>query len=192
MTEDLHISEKSIAPVVHPRRFILWLFIVSIIMLFAALTSAYMVKQSGGNWLAYELPGIFWITTGIIILSSLSMQIAYMSAKLDKVSSMKIALLITIILGLIFLAGQFLSWGYLVDLDIYFVGNPAGSFLYVLTGMHGLHLVSGLIFLLIVVVQAFQNKVHSKNLLNIELSLTYWHFLGFLWIYLFFFLKMTH
>lgn len=192
MTEELHISEKSITPVVHPRRFILWLFIVSIVMLFAALTSAYMVKQSGGGWLAYELPGIFWVTTAIIILSSFSMQIAYYSAKLDNINSLRIGLLATILLGILFLAGQFLSWRYLVDLDVYFVGNPAGSFLYVLTGMHGLHLISGLIFLLVVVVQAFRKNVHSKNLLNIELSLTYWHFLGLLWIYLFFFLKLTH
>ncbi len=192
MTDNLDISNKPVSAVVHPRRFILWLFIVSIVMLFSALTSAYIVRQSDGNWLEYDLPGIFWVTSAIILVSSMSLQYAYISAKKDSLHGIKIGLAITFILGIAFLIGQFFSWGYLVDHDVYFVGNPAGSFLYVLTGLHGLHLISGLIFILIVLIGAFRYKVHSKNLLNIELSLTYWHFLGLLWIYLFFFLKLNH
>ena len=192
MTDNLQIIDKHVSAVVHPRKFILWLFIISIIMLFAALTSAYIVRQSDGNWLEYELPGIFWVTSAVILLSSVSMQFAYISAKKDKMTQLKSGLAITLMLGIAFLTGQFLSWGYLVDHDVYFVGNPAGSFLYVLTGLHGLHLISGLIFILVVFIGAIRYKVHSRNLLNLELSLTYWHFLGFLWIYLFFFLKLNH
>jgi cytochrome c oxidase subunit 3 len=193
MTDEIYIPDQSTnTPAIHPKRFILWLFIVSIVMLFAALTSAYIVRQSDGNWLEYELPAIFWVTSGIIVLSSLSMHYAYISARKDNLTSVKIGLSSSLVLGFAFLIGQFLSWGYLVDHDVYFVGNPAGSFLYVLTGLHGLHLVSGLIFVLIVLIGSFRYRVHSKNMLNIELSMTYWHFLGVLWIYLFFFLKLNH
>lgn len=177
---------------VNPKKFIVWLFIVTIVMLFAALTSAYLVKQGEGNWLHFQLPHMFWITSGIILLSSISNQLAYRAAKNDHISSIKIYLLITLFFGLAFLVGQYQSWKELVSQDVFFVGNPAGSFIYVLTGLHALHLTSGIIFLLIVLYSAFRFKIHSKNLIRIEMSTTYWHFLGALWLYLFFFLYIYH
>jgi len=177
---------------VNPKKFIVWLFIVTIVMLFAALTSAYLVKQGEGNWLHFQLPDMFWITSGIILLSSISNQLAYRAAKNDHISSIKIYLLITLFFGLAFLVGQYQSWKELVSQDVFFVGNPAGSFIYVLTGLHALHLTSGIIFLLIVLYSAFRFKIHSKNLIRIEMSTTYWHFLGALWLYLFFFLYIYH
>ena len=177
---------------VNPRKFIVWLFIVTIVMLFAALTSAYLVKQGEGNWLHFQLPDMFWITTGIILLSSISNQLAYKAAKNDHISRIKIYLLITLFFGLAFLVGQYQSWKELVSQDVFFVGNPAGSFIYVLTGLHALHLTSGIIFLLIVLYSALRFKIHSKNLIKIEMSTTYWHFLGALWLYLFFFLYIYH
>ncbi len=177
---------------VNPKKFLLWLFIVTIVMLFAALTSAYLVKQGEGNWLHFDLPNMFWITSGLILLSSLFKQLAFSAAKNDRISNIKVYLLITLFFGLAFLVGQYQSWKELVSQDVFFVGNPAGSFIYVLTGLHAVHLLSGIIFLLIVLYSAFKFKIHSKNLIRIEMSTTYWHFLGALWLYLFFFLYIYH
>lgn len=173
----------------HPQKFALWLFLVSIVMLFAAFTSAYIVRRGEGNWLDFDLPVLFSYTSAVIILSSITMQWAYVSAKKDNLDMLKIALFITTVLGLIFLVGQWYAWVDLVNKDVYFVGNPSGTFIYVLTGVHGLHLISGVIFLIVVLFSSLRYKVHSKSLLRIEMCATYWHFLGALWLYLFFFLS---
>lgn len=190
--DNIEIIKERKAMGMNPSKFIVWLFIVTIVMLFAALTSAYIVKQSDGNWLNYNLPGMFWITSIIIVVSSIAMQLALKSAKEDRFNALKIYLILTTILGLAFLFGQYQSWKQLVDMDVYFVGNPAGSFLYVLTGLHAVHIISGLIFLLIVIGSSFNLKIHSKSLIRIEMCTTYWHFLGGLWLYLFLFLKLNH
>jgi len=190
--ENIEIIKDRRAMGMNPSKFIVWLFIVSIVMLFAALTSAYVVKQSEGNWLNFNLPGMFWITTIIIVTSSITMQMALRAVRNDNFAKLKIFLIMTAILGLIFLIGQYQSWKQLVGMDVFFVGNPAGSFLYVLTGLHGIHIISGIIFLLIMIFSSFRLKVHSKKMVKIEMCTTYWHFLGGLWLYLFLFLKMNH
>ena len=190
--ENIEIIKERRAMGMNPSKFIVWLFIVSITMLFAALTSAYIVKQSGGEWLNFNLPGMFWITSLIIIVSSITMQLALSSARADGFNRLRTYLIVTALLGLAFLIGQYESWKQLVEMDVYFVGNPAGSFLYVLTGLHAVHIISGLIFLLIVIVSSFKLKIHSRSLIRIEMCTTYWHFLGGLWLYLFLFLKLNH
>ncbi len=176
----------------HPKKFALWLFIVTVVMVFAAWTSAFIVRQAEGNWLDYDLPQIFWFTSGIVILSSVALHWAYLSAKKDNFSQLRIGMSLAVILGICFLVGQWFSWIALVDSEVFFVGNPAGSFLYVLTGMHALHLISGLIFLIIVLISTFRYKVHSKSMDTMEMATTYWHFLGGLWLYLFMFLLLNH
>jgi cytochrome c oxidase subunit 3 len=135
---------------------------------------------------------MFWITSAIIIISSLTMQMALKYAKTDNTIKLRTFLILTVILGMAFLLGQFQAWKQLVGMDVFFVGNPAGSFLYVLTGLHGIHIVSGILFILIVIFSSFRMQVHSKRLIKIEICTTYWHFLGGLWLYLFLFLKMNH
>ena len=189
INQNIHIEEPKPTLSMHPKKFALWLFIVSIVMLFAALTSAYIVKQSDGNWLTFELPGIFAINTVIIAFGSLTMHLAYLAAKKDILERVKWLLLATVILGMLFLVGQYISWSELVKNNIYFVSNYAsGSFIYVFTGLHGLHLVSGIIFLLITFASSLKMKIHSKRLVQIEMCMTYWHFLGGLWLYLYLFL----
>jgi len=193
MTTDFKIVEEPKKPLsMQPKKFALWLFIITVIMIFAALTSAYIVRQAEGNWLVFELPTELWVTSGIILLSSVTMQWAYIAAKRDELSQVKTALSITTVLGFAFLIGQLYAWNTLVDHNVFFVGNPSGSFLYVLTGLHGVHLVSGIIFLIIVLISTFRYKVHAKNLNQIQMCATYWHFLGGLWIYLFIFLLLNH
>lgn len=157
-------------------------------MLFASQTSAYLVRRAEGNWLEFEMPVIFWYSTAVLLLSSISMQWAYFSAKKDNFSQLKIAISITFALGLAFLWMQFDGWREMVNMKVYFVGNPSGSFLYVFTGLHAFHLISGLIVLLLALTASFRLKVHAKNLRRIEICATYWHFLDILWVYLFFFL----
>jgi len=171
-----------------PKKFILWLFLVTIIMLFASQSSAYLVRRAEGNWLEFEMPQIFWYSTVVLIMSSAAMQWAYFSAKKDQFQQLKIAISITFVLGLIFLYMQFEGWKELVAMNVYFVGNPSGSFFYVFTGLHGFHIITGLIVLVFALTSAFKLNVHSKNLRRIQISATYWHFLDILWLYLFVFL----
>jgi len=186
----IDIVEQPIS--MHPKKFALWLFMVTVLMVFAALTSAYIVRQAEGNWLEYELPEIFWITSGIVLLSSVSVQAAYFAAKKDNFLGLRIWMVLTVLLGIAFLVGQWYSWVALVDREVFFVGNPAGSFLYVFTGLHAVHLISGVIFLIIVLISTFRYKVHSQALNTLEMATTYWHFLGGLWLYLFLFLLLNH
>jgi cytochrome c oxidase subunit 3 len=195
MAADIRIVEEAKkTQSMHPKKFALWLFIVSVIMLFGAWTSAYIVKRGEPGWSSFELPVQFWVNTLIILLSSMSMVWAQSSAKRDNLDQTKMALGITTALGVSFLIGQWLAWEKMVEMNYYFAGggsNSSSSFIYVLTGFHGLHIVSGIVFLLIVLVAAYRYKVHSKNMLRIQMCSTYWHFLGGLWLYLFVFLLLN-
>lgn len=192
MGAEIKIVEETKQPLaMNPKKFAMWLFIVTVIMVFGALTSAYIVRQAEGNWTFFDLPQLFWVNTVIIIVSSLTMHWAYRSAKKDNLESVKIATIITTILGLAFMIGQFLAWKDLVSNKIYLVGNPSGSFVYIISGLHGLHVVGGVVFLLILLSSALRFKVHSKSLNQIEMCATYWHFLGGLWLYLFLFLLLN-
>ena len=195
MTGELEYSVEKPGKVLsmHPQKFALWLFMASVMMMFFAFTSAYIVRQSEGDWLEFDLPSLFWVNSIIIILSSITMHWAYISAKKDNLERVKVAMGITTILGVAFLVGQVMAWNELISNDVYFSGsNPSASFVYVLTGVHGLHLVSGVIFLLIVLYATFKYKVHAKNMTRMEMCATYWHFLDGLWLYLFIFLLLNH
>lgn len=191
MLPEFKIVEEPKKPIsMNPKKFGMWLFIGSVVMLFAALTSAYIVRQAEGNWLYFELPTIFTISSIVIFLSSITMHGAYLSAKKDNLEMVKVLITITTVLGLVFLILQFEGWKDLVDKQVYLVGNPSGSFIYIITGLHGLHLISAIIFLLIVMISTYRYRVHSKNLAQMEMCVTYWHFLGGLWLYLFVFLLL--
>lgn len=193
LVKDISILEEPEETLsMNPRKFILWLFIVSIIMLFAAMTSAYLVRRAEGNWLEYTVPAVFSYSSVVLVLSSLTMYWANMAAKKDNFRSLKVAITITFVLGITFLYMQFQGWVQLVDQNVFFVGNPAGSFMYIFTGLHGFHLISGLVVLVFALVAAFRFKIHAKSMNQIEIATTYWHFLDILWLYLFFFLVYFH
>ncbi len=176
----------------HPKKFIVWLFIVSIVMIFASLTSAYIVKQSEGNWLIFDLPIMFVYSSVVVFVSSIAMQYAYWSAKRDNLMALKVSLIATVVLAVAFMMLQLKAWSQLVDNNVFFVGNPAGSFVYVLTGMHAIHLVVGIVFLIIVLISTLNYKVHSKSMVQLEMCTTFWHFLSGLWIYLYLFLLLNN
>lgn len=168
-------------------KMLLWIGIVSIIMAFAGFTSAYIVRKAEGNWVEFNLPRAFTISTIILLVSSFTIQLAYNAVKKNNFERAKIFAIATLGLGLAFVFSQFYAWNVLVDNGIFFVGNPSGSFLYVLTGLHVLHLIGGMLALVIVSIKTIQEKYNSENSLGIELCATYWHFLDLLWIYLFVF-----
>ena len=174
------------------KKMALWIFLGTVVMIFASLTSAYIVKKSEGDWLIVQFPELFKLTSLFITLSSISMHFAYISSKRNNLFNIRLGLLITAVLAVAFSVGQYMSWSELVEQGVYFVGNPAGSFIYVFTGLHVAHLLGGLVFLLIVLRRAFDYKVHSKSMLGIELCTTYWHFLGGLWLYLYIFLIVNN
>ena len=182
--EKREIREKVAKP-------LLWIAIVAMIMLFGAFSSAYIVRRGKGEWLDFAMPQIFYISTAIIMISSVTMNWVLASAKKNNLKNVKIASALTLILGLAFVMCQFKGWGALVDSKVYAAGkfsNPAGSFFYLLTALHVVHLFGGIIALIVVWVKSLLNKYNSENLLGIKLCAIFWHFLDVLWIYLFLFL----
>jgi cytochrome c oxidase subunit 3 len=130
----------------------------------------------------------------LIIISSGTLYWAQRSARRDDLEKVKLAVSLTAVLGVLFLVGQWFAWMKMIEMNYYFTGtgsNTSSSFIYVLTGVHGLHVVSGVIVLLVLLVATFRAQVHSKNMTRIEMCSTYWHFLGGLWLYLFVFLILN-
>ncbi len=184
--------ERPVKPFgMNPYKFTLWLFIISIVMFFAALTSAYLVKQASGNWQVINMPTIFWYSSLAVVLSSACMQLAYFWGKKGELANARMAIVLTFALGIVFIWLQWQGWGKLVMQEVFLNGNPAGSFIYVITGTHGLHIISGMVFLLIVMIKTFNKNVKIEKLQALSLCKTYWHFLGVLWLYLFFFLLLS-
>lgn len=185
---DIPLGNRVRVKSIHPKKFAMWLFIITVMMMFISLSSAYIVKRAEGDWLKIDFPKMFIATTIMIVISSVTMQLAYSSALKNNLLSLRVYLAVTGVLAVGFVVGQLLSWNELVSQDVFFVGNPAGSFVYVFTGLHAVHLIGGVIFLAIVLFNAFKYKVHSKSMVQIEMCATYWHFLGGLWLYLYLFL----
>jgi cytochrome c oxidase subunit 3 len=169
-------------------KFLVWLFIISIVMLFASQTSAYLVKRAEGDWTEFQVPTIFWYSTAILLMSSFTMHFSVISARKNNQNKLKLLVGITFLLGIMFLVMQYLGWQDLQQQGVYMKGNPSGSFFYVFTGLHGLHILLGLGILIGTLIMAFKNKITPQNTLLAEVCATSWHFLDILWIYLFVFL----
>ena len=186
---NINLDEPEETLSMNPKKFMLWLTIVAILMMFAGWTSGYLVRKAEGRWHEFELPQIFWYSTGILLVSSISMFLAVQSAKKDTFNALKIAISITFVFGLAFLTTQVIGFSDLIKNQLYFAGSDvAASWLYALIGLHAAHVISGLVVLLISLISAFRFTADSKNMLRIKLCATYWHFLDFLWLYLFLFL----
>ena len=165
----------------------------SITMMFGAFTSAYLVRRASGNWLEFELPQIFFVSTIVLLISSLFLHMSYKSFIGGQESRYKSTLIISFILGVAFLILQYQGWIALFNNGIDLKGNPAGSFVYVLTGVHALHIIGGLAALIVGLLMAFSRKfkVTEKRRINFDLTLQYWHFVDLLWVYLLIFLYIS-
>lgn len=171
---------------------LLWIGLVSITMMFAGLTSAVVVSSGSEAWKGQPVPEYFTFSTIVMLLSSFTFIWAIKGAKQDNFPQLRMGLYVTAILGLIFGIFQYLAWGEMYANGVFMTGaqsNVAGSYLYILSGLHLAHLIGGLISLGVVVFNANRGRYGSNNLLGLQLSSTYWHFLDGLWIYLFIFLN---
>lgn len=178
---------------VNPKKFSLWLLLLAILMLFSGLTSAYIVRKGDGNWFDFEIPSIFLYSTIIVLLSSITMIWAYRAAKKDDIKGIKLGLSATIILGTAFIISQYMGWLVLSDQGLHFVNPKYGdkvsaSFLIAIAAIHLVHILAGIIYLAVMLINSFRYKIHKKNTLQISMCNTYWHFVGFLWVYLYMFL----
>jgi cytochrome c oxidase subunit III len=170
---------------------LLWIGIVSMIMFWSGLTSAYIVRADNGNWLIFNVPSVFIISTAVIITSSLTMFYAYLSAKKNNYSQVTLGLLLTLILGFVFIYCQYSGWLELFSKGIVFGGkssNASGSFFILFVWAHWAHLVGGIISLTITLFKSLKKEYNAENRLGLELCSIYWHFLDILWVYLFLFL----
>ncbi|HLG03717.1 MAG TPA: cytochrome c oxidase subunit 3 [Bacteroidia bacterium] len=178
------------------RRNLMWLALGSMIMIFAGLTSAYVVRKGGGDWFSIVLPQVFWISSAVIILSSVTMNIAVAGYRKNNQQQGVIYVGITFLLGLLFAFFQFRGYQELTENGIYFVPSKgqtsliSGSFIYVLSGLHLAHLAGGLIALAFIFVKGMIGKYRPAMLQSVRVAAIYWHFLDFLWIYLFVFLTI--
>ncbi len=177
---------------IHPYKFALMVGCTAILMMFAALTSAYVVRQAAGNWLEFSLPGAFAVSTILIVLSSLALHGSYKAFKKGNEYGYKALLVAAFVLGISFLVAQYMGWEALKDSGVPFALNPSGDFVYAISWFHAAHVAAGIAVLAVAMVHAFglQFKSSAKRKLRFELSLIYWHFVDFLWIYLFAFLSL--
>ena len=180
---------------IHPKKFALWAACGSITMMFAAFTSAYIVRQAAGNWLEFQLPNMFFYSAAVMLLSSLTLQGSYMAFKKGAAQMYRTLLLVTFVLGISFVTLQYFGWLALEEIGVELTGNPSGSFVYVISGMHAAHVLGGIAALFVALIHAFglNFKPTPGRQLRFELTLTYWHFVDFLWIYLltFFIMQQT-
>ena len=174
------------------KKMMLWFGIVSLIMGFAGWTSAYIVSSKREDWVSdLDLPSAFFVSTAIIILSSITYLIAKKAVAKDNQKRGTIFLLITLVLGITFVSLQFVGFSQMLESGYYFTGptsNIKMSYVFLLAAVHIAHVVAGLITLLVVLVQQLRNKYTPENMLGMELGATFWHFLDFIWVYLILFM----
>jgi len=168
----------------------MWVALAAVTMTFTALTSAYIVRANSSNdWRPIEMPRILWLSTALIVASSITFEIARYALKRGKSSLYNRWLMLTVMLGLAFLASQLMAWRQLVAQGIYVASNPHSSFFYVLTGAHGLHLLGGVLGLDYLLLRSwrkgYEEHAEERRQARVNSVALYWHFMDGLWIYLF-------
>ena len=173
-------------------KLILLFAMISMTMMFAGLTSAFVVSKSRTDWLKdFQLPTAFFYSTIAIVGCSVTFHLAKKAIQKNNQSRTTTFLLATLALGIMFVILQFVGFQQIVNNGYYFTGSGSSittTFLYVVTVVHLIHLAGGLISLLIIIYNHFKQKYNSSQTLGIELGAMYWHFLDILWVYLFLFL----
>jgi cytochrome c oxidase subunit III len=170
----------------------MWVALSGILMLFTALTSAYIVRAGlSDDWRPLVMPPLLWLSTALILSSSASLEAARRCLKQGREQAYRYWLLLTVVLGISFLGSQLLAWRQMVAEGIYIATNPHSSFFYALTGTHGLHLLVGILALDYLLLRAWRprkgtrGEVDAKRQTALDVVGIYWHFMGGLWIYLF-------
>jgi cytochrome c oxidase subunit 3 len=171
----------------------IWVALGSILMLFMALTSAYIVRQQPpefgegrtNDWVWIEMPSILWFTTAALLISSVTLERAKSWLKRNDYLRFNRWMVLTTVLGFVFLVGQVLAWRQLKELGTYSSSSPHGWFFYLLTSLHAIHLLGGVIALSYVTIAALRLRIGMKKRAAVDVTATYWHFMDGLWVYLF-------
>ncbi len=175
---------------IHPHKFTLWIGLASIVMMFAGLTSAYLIKRNLANWITFDIPAIFWYSTAVIIFSSITIILSRNAFRQREMRSYRRWLAVTMVLGIGFVFMQYSGFRQLWDSGMTLTRNVSFSFLYIIVGLHALHVIGGVIALIVILIKAYSIKNKNYSPVQIDLMSTYWHFVDFLWIYLLMFLVM--
>jgi cytochrome c oxidase subunit III len=183
------MSERS--QKMHPHKFTLWVAIGSITMMFAGFTSAYIVKSNMAGWQAVQMPKIFFLSTALILISSATLYVAQKVFKQRQMAKYRMLITITAALGLLFIITQAFGFAELLKQKITFSESVAGSFFYIITGVHALHVVGGVVALLVIFLRAYSSNKRYYSSTPIEVLSVYWHFVDILWVYLFVFFLLT-
>lgn len=168
----------------------LWVSMISMTMMFAGLTSAYVVSRKRDDWVSFDLPNAFYTSTILIVLSSLTFILAKYFIKKENRQLTTLSLVVTLVLGVGFVFFQFEGFSELYNSGLVFAGAQStvkSSFIYGITLAHLAHIAAGLIVLLVVFYNHITKKYSSTNYLGLELGAIFWHFVDILWIYLFLF-----
>ncbi len=177
------------------KKMMLWFGIASLIMGFAGWTSAYIVSSSRKDWdQSIDLPSLFYVSTGVIILSSLVYFLAKKATQQNKSQLTTLLLITTLVMGIAFIFLQTEGFNQMMVDGNFLTGsvsNPKASFIYVIAGVHIIHVIAGLISLLVVLFNQLKGKYNSEEYLGISLGETFWHFLGLLWVYLILFMTFV-
>ncbi|MGB7844911.1 MAG: cytochrome c oxidase subunit 3 [Candidatus Acidiferrum sp.] len=157
--------------------------IVSVLMFFMALASAFLVLKGGPNWVPMRIPALLWFNTAVLLTSSGTLELARKRLNFSDVLGFKRFWLVTTSLGVVFLLGQLAAWRSLVKQGIFLASNPASSFFYIFTGAHGLHLVGGVAALIFVASRNY-DAANVTRTVAAEVTSYYWHFMDALWLFL--------
>ena len=175
----------------HPRKLMMWMAMASMFMVFAGLTSAFILQSGSAKWVIFKLPIAFWFSTVVIMASSYTMSKAVTFFKSREKQRYKTFVSFTLILGILFIALQLLGFADLYKQNITLQGSASNGFLFIISGLHIAHMVGAIIALVIVYLTAFRKKVKVYNSTSIEIMSLFWHFVDGLWIYLFIFFLLN-
>ena len=173
----------------HTYKIGMWVALAGIVMLFAGLTSAMVVRRGMSfDWVSIAVPRLLWVNTGILLVSSLTLEFSRRSLTANAAANFMRWLGVTVGLGVAFLAGQLVVWRELAARGVYLATNPSSSFFYVFTAAHGVHLLGGVLALGYVALHAGRIALGRERRTALDVAAIYWHFMDALWIYLFFLL----
>ncbi|MFT4698136.1 MAG: heme/copper-type cytochrome/quinol oxidase subunit 3 [Flavobacteriaceae bacterium] len=189
--EEILENQNDIKKVHRAKKMMLWFGIVSLGMSFAGLTSAYVISKERPDWLTdFVIPQSFYFSLIVIILSSITIHFAKTSIVAKESKRGMILLIITFLLGISFTYLQFRGFSEIISNGYYFTGSESSittSFIYLVVILHLTHIIFALISVLVVIYNHYKQKYANGNTLGVELATTFWHFVDFLWIYLFLF-----
>jgi len=169
----------------------LWLFLAVITSMFLLFIVSYYTRSQFPDWEKLTDPNILWFNTGLLVLASVTLQIASSAAKRDINTTMRNALIASALLTTAFIGGQFMAWEQLISAGFYVQGNPSSAFFYLVTGLHAVHLLGGLWFMMLVAIRLKRQQQRAKALQAVALCATYWHYLLLVWLILFALLLRT-